>query len=180
VIGDEFVGLPGVAGWDPMRIVIDVRATGCTGYEVAAALREGFDIHVELATNATMVLILGLGQRPEDLERFAHDFGVVVERIARPGATAALVRAAGALENEVVVPPREAFLGESVAVPVQDAIGRVSAESIAGYPPGIPALLPGERITTELVDYLRELKDSGARLHGASDPRFRTIFVLSA
>jgi arginine decarboxylase len=180
VIGDEFVGLPGVAGWDPMRIVIDVRATGCTGYEVAAALREGFDIHVELATNATMVLILGLGQRPEDLERFAHDFGVVVERIARPGETAALVRAAGALENEVVVPPREAFLGESVAVPVQDAIGRVSAESIAGYPPGIPALLPGERITTELVDYLRELKDSGARLHGASDPRFRTIFVLSA
>ena len=43
----------------------------------------------------------------------------------------------------------------------------------------IPALLPGERITTELVAYLRELKDSGARLHGASDPEFRTVFVLT-
>jgi arginine decarboxylase len=179
VIGEEFVGQPGVAGWDPMRIVIDVRGTGCTGYEVAAGLREGFDIHVELATHATMVLLLGLGQRPEDLERFAHDFGVVVERIGRPGEAAALVRAPGALENEVVVPPREAFLGEAEVVAVDDAVGRVSAESIAGYPPGIPALLPGERITTELVVYLRELKDSGARLHGASDPQFRTIFVLT-
>jgi lysine decarboxylase len=178
VIGDEFVGRPGVAGWDPMRIVIDVRGTGCTGYEVAAALREAFDIHIELATHATMVLILGLGQPPEDLERFAHDFGAVVRRIARSGEAVALVRAPGALRNEVVVPPREAFLGEAEVVDVDDAVGRVSAESIAGYPPGIPALLPGERITTELVDYLRELKHSGARLHGASDPDFRTIFVL--
>ena len=103
VIGDEFVGRPGVAGWDPMRIVIDVRGTGCTGYEVAAALREPFDIHVELATHATMVLILGLGQPPEDLERFAHDFEAVVRRISRPGEAAALVRAPGALDNEVVV-----------------------------------------------------------------------------
>ena len=178
VIGDEFVGRPGVAGWDPMRIVIDVRGTGCTGYEVAAALREAFDIHVELATHATMVLILGLGQPPEDLERFAHDFEAVVRRISRSGEAAALVRAPGALRNEVVVPPRDAFLGESEVVEVDDAVGRVSAESIAGYPPGIPALLPGERITAELVEYLRELKDAGARLHGASDPEFRTIFVL--
>ena len=88
------------------------------------------------------------------------------------------MRAPGALENEVVVPPREAFLGDADVVAVDEAIGRVSAESIAGYPPGIPALLPGERITTELVAYLRELKASGARLHGASDPQFRTIFVL--
>jgi arginine decarboxylase len=178
VIGDEFVGRPGVAGWDPMRIVIDVRGTGCTGYEVAAGLREAFDIHVELATHATMVLILGLGQPPEDLERFAHDFAAVVRRIGRPGAAVALVRAPGAMENEVVVPPRDAFLGEAEVVPVDDAVGRVSAESIAGYPPGIPALLPGERITTELVAYLRELKASGARLHGASDPSFQTIYAL--
>jgi arginine decarboxylase len=178
VIGDEFVGRPGVAAWDPMRIVIDVRGTGCTGYEVAAALREAFDIHVELATHATMVLILGLGQPPDDLERFAHDFGAVVRRISRSGEAVALVRAPGALRNEVVVPPREAFLGEAEVVAVDDAVGRVSAEAIAGYPPGIPALLPGERITAELVEYLRELKEAGARLHGASDPAFGTIFVL--
>lgn len=178
VIGAEYVGRPGVAGWDPMRFVLDVRGTGCTGYEVAGALREAYDIHVELATNATIVLILGLGQPTEDLKRLAHDFAAVVRRIARSGEATAVVRAPGALENEVVVPPRDAFLGDAEAIAVDDAIGRVSAEAIAGYPPGIPALLPGERITTELVAYLRELKASGARLHGASDPDFETVCVL--
>jgi arginine decarboxylase len=180
VIGDEFVGRPGVAGWDPLRIVIDVRGTGCTGYEVAAALRRHYDIHVELATHATMVLILGLDEPAGALERFAHDFAQTVRRIERPGEQPALVRGSGWFENEVVVPPREAFLGTADAVAVDDAPGRVSAESIAGYPPGIPALLPGERITSELVAYLRELRDAGARLHGASDPSFETICVLRA
>ena len=69
--------------------------------------------------------------------------------------------------------------GTVAAVGVDAAVGRISCESIAGYPPGIPALLPGERITTETVAYLRELVATGARLHGASDPGFRTINVLA-
>jgi lysine decarboxylase len=178
VVGDEMVGRPGVRGWDPLRIVIDVRGTGCSGYEVAAALRSAYDIHVELATHATLVLVLGLDQPADALDRFTHDFATTVRRIERPGDAEALVRASGALVNEVVVPPREAFLGEAEVVEVDAAVGRVSAESIAGYPPGIPALLPGERITAEAVAYLRELRTSGARLHGASDPEFRTIVVL--
>jgi lysine decarboxylase len=178
VVGADMVGQPGVAAWDPLRVVIDVRGTGCTGYEVAAALRGSYDIHVELATHATMVLVLGVDEPVDALRRFAHDFGQTVRRIQRPGEAPALVRAAGALENEVVVSPREAFLGDTEVVAVDDAGGCVSAEAIAGYPPGIPALLPGERITTEVIAYLRELRDAGARLHGASDPAFRTICVL--
>jgi len=180
VIGEEFVGRPGVADWDPLRIVIDVRGTGVTGYELAAALRRSYDIHVELATHATMVLILGLDEPAGSLDRFAHDLAQTVDRIEREGEAPALVRGSGWFENEVAVPPREAFLGAAESVPVDEAPGRVSAESIAGYPPGIPALLPGERITTELVAYLRELRDAGARLHGASDPSFNTICVLRA
>ena len=78
----------------------------------------------------------------------------------------------------MAVAPRAAFLGEAEEVAVDDAVGRVSCESIAGYPPGIPALLPGERISAETVAYLRELVASGARLHGASDPRFERVHVL--
>ena len=100
-----------MAGWDPLRIVIDVRGTGCTGYEVAAALRGHYDIHVELATHATMVLVLGLDEPAGALERFAHDFEQTVRRIERPGEQPALVRGSGWFDNEVVVPPREAFLG---------------------------------------------------------------------
>jgi arginine/lysine/ornithine decarboxylase len=76
------------------------------------------------------------------------------------------------------VPPREAFLGAAEVVSVDTAIGRISCESIASYPPGVPALLPGERVSAETVAYLRELAASGARLHGASDPAFETINVL--
>ena len=90
--GASWSGSPGVAGWDPLRIVIDVRATGSSGYEVAAALRSAYDVHVELATHATLVLVLGLGQPADALDRFTHDFATTVRRIERPGDAEALVR----------------------------------------------------------------------------------------
>jgi arginine decarboxylase len=178
LVDGDFVGRPGVAGWDPMRLVVDVRGTGCTGYEVADALRRAYDVQPELATHATMVLLLGIAQSPLSLERVAGDLDEIVKRISRAGTADALVRPTQALSNEMAVSPREAFLGDAEAVAVDDAVGRVSCESIAGYPPGIPALLPGERITEEAIAYLRELRDACARLRGASDPAFATITVL--
>jgi arginine decarboxylase len=178
VVGEGLVGRPGVVGWDPLRIVIDVRGTGCTGYEVAAALRASFDIYVELATHATLVLVLGIGQTVEPLERLAHDFWEAVAQISRPGTSPALTRAPAALELGTAISPRDAFLGDGEAVPVDQAVGRISAESIAGYPPGIPALLPGETITAEVVAYLQELTSAGARLHGAADLSFSTVRVM--
>jgi arginine decarboxylase len=122
--------------------------------------------------------VLGLGQPIEPLERFAHDFAETVRRIARPGSGPTVVHAPAAGEHETAVPLRDAFLGASEALGVDEAVGRISCESIAGYPPGVPALLPGERITAELVAYLRELTSAGARLHGAADPSFTTVRVL--
>jgi lysine decarboxylase len=83
-----------------------------------------------------------------------------------------------ALEHETAMPPRDAFLGRSEAVPVADAIGRISCESVAGYPPGVPSLLPGERVTEAVIAYLQALTAAGARLHGAADPTFATVRVL--
>jgi arginine decarboxylase len=179
VVGDDMVGRPGIAGWDPLRIVIDVRGTGCTGYELAAELRASYDIFIELATHATMVLVLGLGQPVEPLERFAHDFAETVRHLQRTGEASAIARPPAALDHQTVVPIREAFLGQGEVVAVDEAIGRISCESIAGYPPGVPALLPGERVTSEVVSYLRALTAAGARLHGAADPSFATIRVLA-
>ncbi len=180
IIAEDFVGREGVAAYDPLRLVLDTRATGCTGYEVADALRNAYDAQVELATVATMVSVLGIGQSAEALVRFAGDVDETVKRIQRPGAPIqALVRGPGALSSEMVVAPRDAFLGVSSVVALEDAVGRISCESIAGYPPGIPALLPGERITADTADYLRELVASGARLHGAADPTMATIHVLA-
>jgi len=178
LVDASFVGRPGIAGYDPLRIVVDVRETGRTGYEVAEALRRSYDVIPELATQATIVFLVGLAERRETLLRLAGDLEEVVKRIGTEGSIAPIVRPPATLRNEMAVAPREAFLGENEEVAVDDAVGRVSCESIAGYPPGIPALLPGERISAETVVYLRELVASGARLHGASDPRFERVHVL--
>jgi arginine decarboxylase len=177
-LADEIVGRSGIVAWDPLRIVIDVRGTGRTGYEVAAALRASYDIYVELATHATLVLVLGLAQPVNDLERLAHDFAETVRRISREGEETAVARPPTAFQHDTALTPREAFLAAGETVAVDDAPGRISAESIAGYPPGVPALLPGERITDEVIEYLRELTRAGARLHGAADPSFRTVRVV--
>ena len=179
LIDDGFVGHPGVAAYDPLRIVLDVRETGTSGYEIADALRRSYDVNVELATQATIVFLVGLGEQAATLLRLAGDIEETTRRISRAGTTAPIVRPPASLRNEMAVTPRDAFLGEAVEVGVDDAVGRISCESIAGYPPGIPALLPGERISAETVVYLRELVASGARLHGASDPSFARVHVLA-
>ena len=148
VVGEELVGRPGVAGWDPLRLVLDVRATGCTGYEVAEALRRSYDVQPELATHATLVFVLGMGQPVPDLERLAGDLDETVKRMIAPGPRRG-ARAPHRRARATRWPSRRARRSSAAAerVPVDDAVGRVSCESIAGYPPGIPALLPGERIT---------------------------------
>jgi arginine decarboxylase len=178
LVDASLVGRMGVAGYDPLRIVVDVRGTGRTGYEIADALRRSYDVHLELPTQATLVFVVGLSESFAALRRLAGDMEETVKRVARPGTTAAIVGPTTTLRNEVAVPPREAFLGETEQLPVDDGVGRISCEAIASYPPGVPALLPGERISSETVAYLRELAAGGARLHGASDPRFQTINVL--
>lgn len=177
LVDDALVGAPGVAAYDPLRIVLDVRDVGCTGMELADALRRSYDVHVELATQATVVLVVGLRESEAALLRVAGDIDELVARLRRPGRRTPPIRQPEA-PPELVVTPREAFLGEAVRVPVEDAIGRISCESIAGYPPGIPAVLPGELLTGELLGYLREIVAAGSRLHGASDPSFATIHVL--
>ncbi len=185
LVGEQFVGRPGIAGWDPLRLVIDVRGTGLTGYQVSNALRASYDIHVELATHATVVLVLGMGQPVESLERFAHDLAETLKLVSSSGGPSnpvpkrtVLTQPPVDLGHETAVSPREAFLGRSEAVAVQDAVGRISTEAVAGYPPGVPTLLPGELVTAEVVSYLRELIAAGARLHGAADPTFSTLRVL--
>src|ERR687895_721198 len=180
LVDSSLIGQMGVAGYDPLRMVLDVRGTGRTGYEIADALRRSYDVHVDLPMQATVVFIVGLGESPVGLRRLAGDVDEVVKRLREPRATRALVPPAASLGFEVALPPREAFLGEAEQVAVDSAIGRISCESIASYPPGVPALLPGERISAATVAYLRELAASGARLHGASDPDFQTINVLAS
>src|SRR4051794_15343197 len=109
LVDASVVGRFGVAGYDPLRIVLDVRGTGRTGYEIAHALRRSYDVHLEMPTQATIVFVVGLGESATALRRLAGDIEETVKRVARPGTTAGIV--GPPLSNEMAVPPREAFLG---------------------------------------------------------------------
>jgi arginine/lysine/ornithine decarboxylase len=84
------------------------------------------------------------------------------------------------LEQETVHLPREAFFGPVEVVPAEEAAGRVAAEQITPYPPGIPAILPGERINAHVVEYLRSGVEAGMVLPDPADPSLKTIRVVQA
>ncbi|MDQ8045821.1 MAG: aminotransferase class I/II-fold pyridoxal phosphate-dependent enzyme [Patulibacter sp.] len=185
VLGPDLRGAPGVHDVDPLKVVIDVRGTGSTGYAVGQALGSWHDVHPELFTDTTVLLVLGPAERPDDLALVGLALQRTAQRIQREVAAGTaesdaprIIEPLVAPTSETVIPPRDAFLGPAEAIPLEDAVGRVSAESIAGYPPGIPALLPGERITPAVIEHFRALLDAGAKLHGAHDQTLRTITVV--
>jgi arginine decarboxylase len=80
---------------------------------------------------------------------------------------------------ETVMLPREAFLGKTEDVPWRQAVGRISAEMICPYPPGIPITAPGELLTQEAVDYLEQIVAMGGMVEGASDETLDTFRVVA-
>lgn len=177
LVDESFVGRPGIAGFDPIRIVLDVRAVGCTGLEFLAELRDRHDVHPEMAAQATVVFVVGLAETDEQFDRLVAAVEATAAELSR-GVVAVEPVPRLELSGGCVVAPREAFLGEAEVVPLDHAVGRISCESIAGYPPGIPALLPGERVSADVIEHLRATAAAGSRLHGASDPTLATIAVL--
>jgi arginine/lysine/ornithine decarboxylase len=181
VLDDSMVGQAGIAGWDPLRMAIDVRGTGTTGYALAKAAFDQEDgIDLELAAENLVVAIFGLGEPAATAgDRLATSLRNVVERL---GAEEAAGRPREPLAppppwGELAMTPREAFLGPQDVVPFEEAAGRVSAESLAAYPPGVPNVLPGERLTRETLDYIAESVGHGGHVRGGSDRELRTLRV---
>jgi lysine decarboxylase len=180
VLDDSMVGQAGIAGWDPLRVAIDVRGTGSTGFRVAKAafdLDEAVDF--ELAAENLVVAIFGLGE-PAALagERLVAALRVAVDRLGEAEAEQPQEPLAPPPPwGELAMTPREAFLGPQEVVPFDQAAGRVAAESLAAYPPGIPNVLPGERLTRETLDYIAESVSHGGHVRGGSDRLLKTLRV---
>jgi arginine decarboxylase len=177
VLDERLAGAPGVHAYDPLRLAIDVRGTGTSGYELARLLHEVDDANMELAGENVVVAVFGLGEpAAESGARLVAALRRAVERL--PGARGRRVAFAPPPPwGELAMTPREAFLGPQEVVPARDAVGRVAAESLAAYPPGIPNVLPGERLTAETLDYIQQALDLGGSLRGSSDRLLRTLRV---
>jgi arginine decarboxylase len=179
VLDERLAGAPGVFDYDPLRLAIDVRGTRASGYELSRMLREQHDVIMELAGENVMVAVYGMGE----------DAGAVSERLlqalretvttlsATPQPAEAVQFAPPPPWGELVMTPREAFLGPQEIVPAREAVGRVASESLAAYPPGIPNVLPGERLTAETLDYIEQTIAHGGSLRGASDRELKTLRV---
>jgi len=179
VLDERLAGRPGVHGWDPLRLCIDVRGTGLTGYDLDPALRRIDDIHLELFGENVIVALFGMGERASPRgARLVAALRNALDELGREPHRQQEPFAPPPPWGELVMPPRDAFIGPQEVVSADDAVGRVAAESLAAYPPGVPNVLPGERLTAPSLDYIRRSLDHGGSLRGASDRKLRTIRVV--
>ncbi len=165
------------AGVDPTRLVVVLPGTGADGNAVETDLLAA-GMPVEMADRDTVVAMVTLADTRERLERLAVAVAESVERHRGPAREVA-ASAVWVVDPVTVVPPREAFFAGRESVPVERAVGRVSAELVAPYPPGIPVLAPGEEVTAEVVEALRAARAAGSRIAYAADPTVRTLDVIA-
>jgi arginine decarboxylase len=179
VLDERLAGAPGVFGYDPLRLAIDVRGTEASGFELARLVREQDDVFVELAGENVIVAVFGMGEDAEaSSKRLLAALRHAVDTVnSRPRDADQEPFAPPPPWGELVLTPRDAFLGPQEIVPVAEAVGRVAAESLAAYPPGIPNVLPGERLSAETLDYIEQTLAHGGSLRGASDRALRTLRV---
>lgn len=179
VLDERLAGRPGVAAWDPLRLAIDVRGTGRTGYEIGALLHRRYDVNFELEGENAVVAVFGMGEHAADQrERLVAALRGAIEELETAPPSEHPAFAEPPPWGPLVMSPRNAFLGPQEVVPIGSAAGRVAAESLAAYPPGIPNVLPGERMTSETLDYILATLEHGGMLRGASDRRLETIRVV--
>jgi arginine decarboxylase len=157
-----------------------VRGTGATGFRVAkVAFELDQAIDLELAAENLVVAIFGLGEPARIAgERLVAALRVAVGRLGQsdPGEPQESL-APPPPWGELAMTPREAFLGPQEVVPFESAAGRIAAESLAAYPPGIPNVLPGERLTPETLEYIAESVNHGGHVRGGSDRLLKTLRV---
>ena len=161
---------------DPLKLVILLSRIGSDGNEVEKDLLAA-NIDVEMANRDLIIPMITFADTPERIDDLiTRIIKSVKEHITEPRPIE--IAASFKIEPDVVVSPREAFFAGYEVVAAKDAVGRVSAEMICPYPPGVPVLSPGERITREALDALFQARDSGVRIAFVADPTLNTLKVL--
>jgi arginine decarboxylase len=162
---------------DPAKLVLVLAGTGADGNAIERDLIAA-GMPVEMADRDTIVAMVTMA---DDHSTVGALVDLLLDSIERHRSTPRTPSPAAAwsVEPETVMPPREAFFAAHDALPIGRAVGRVCAELVAPYPPGIPVLAPGERITEEAVAALLRARVSGVRIAYAADPSLETLRVVS-
>ncbi|MBR1691048.1 MAG: aminotransferase class I/II-fold pyridoxal phosphate-dependent enzyme [Oscillibacter sp.] len=173
--GKELCNGNSVFDFDPTKLSINTRSIGLAGIEVYDILRDEYDIQIEFGDIGNILAYLSMGDRIQEVERLVSALAEIRRRYQRDSSD---LLKQEYIDPIVVTSPQEAFYAEKVSLPLQETIGQVCSEFVMCYPPGIPVLAPGERITEEILDYIQFAKEKGCSMTGPEDPDILRLNVL--
>ena len=174
--GAERMGRPGAAALDVTKLTVNVSGIGMSGEEAMRILREK-NIQAELADARNVLFIISIADTEWETARLFEALRSLSSE--HEGNSAASVLSVSVPPNlTTALSPRETFYAAREFVPLMQATGRIAAEEITFYPPGIPVIIPGERITKEAVGYLLEMTRMGMKVTGAQDVSLSTVCVV--
>ncbi len=173
--GEELVNGDSIFDFDPTKLSVYTRDIGLAGIEVYDILRDEYDIQIEFGDIGNILAYLSIGDRPQELERLVSALADI-RRCHETDSSGLLSQEY--IDPEVVTSPQEAFYARKKSVPIEESAGLVCSEFVMCYPPGIPILAPGERITKEILDYIEYAKIKGCSMTGPEDPDILHLNVL--
>jgi arginine decarboxylase len=169
---------PGFKYLDPTRLTVTVTGLNLTGFAADEILTE-LGVVAELPSMQHLTFIISLGNSQADIDRLVWALTELAtnHRVDLPLELPAIDLPTQFL-TEMVITPRQADRSRAITIPIDRAIGKISAESICPYPPGIPVLIPGEIITAAALNYLHQILELGGELVGCSDPTLERIRIV--
>lgn len=176
--GLSVISEAGKHSFDPTKLGINVSGLGLTGYAVYEMMWQKYKIQLETAEFNHILAIISLGDCEADLFRLIDALAQISAQCDRPSTEKEQLNFEIEVDPIVSMSPREAYFSAKELVPINEAIGRISGESIMAYPPGIPVVSPGELVTEEIIKMLKDLQDSGAFIVDNFDPKLEKILVI--
>lgn len=173
--GEELVNGDSVFAFDATKLSVHTRDIGLAGIEVYDLLRDEYDIQIEFGDIGNILAYLSIGDRMQEVERLVSALAEIRRRYQRDSRG---LLSQEYLAPEVVISPQEAFYARKKSVRLEDSVGCVCSEFIMCYPPGIPILAPGERVTEDIIRYIQYAKAKGCSMTGPEDPEINNINIL--
>ena len=173
--GRELMNGDSVFDFDNTKLSIHTRDIGLAGIEVYDILRDEYDIQIEFGDIGNILAYLSMGDRMQELERLVSALSEIRRHYQKDPAG---MLTQEYVEPEVVTSPQDAFYAEKESLPLEKSIGKICSEFVMCYPPGIPILAPGERITPVILEHIQYAKEKGCSMTGSEDPDLERINVL--
>ena len=174
---------PGATGLDETKITVDLHDLGISGYDAADWLYEQRRLAVEGVDYRHLMFVVTIGDDDASGDRLVAamtDLAALAEREHREPLAPLLFTEQLFREAEYPMRPRDAFLGATRHAKLGDSAGEIAAEPISPYPPGVPAVVPGQRITPDIIEFLQTGIAAGMYVEGAADPSLKEVRVVDA